>query len=375
MAICTRGCGFRAGLLLGLVLLVSPFVQAQTKRWDGGGGNNRWNTNNNWNSNGQPNSSATVIFDNTYVGTLPSTIQLRGNRTANILTFDTGDTLALINGTGSRALNLYSGQINRTVGSSGTQSLEFSYLDLQANGVFDINGSGTFTIESVIRNEGGTWSVTKTGNGTLILAGTNTYGGGTNIGTSGGGSGGTLQLGADNVLPGTTVSIYAGILDIGFYNDTIGALSLGGGAGGTTASITGTSGTLTLGGDVTYVATNNPDGASISSNVELGGNRVFNVNDSSAATSDLTVSGVISGSGQGITKSGSGTLTLSGANTYCGIGPLEKPLFSPTRRWHRIPNKHPTPMVTRCLIRVYLRYPRQKLRPTQVAIRMIQSWL
>ncbi|MEZ5414315.1 MAG: autotransporter-associated beta strand repeat-containing protein [Opitutaceae bacterium] len=313
---CAGRC-LRATLLLGLSFLFVASAQAQ-KRWDGGGGNNRWSTSNNWNSNGQPNSSATVIFDNTFVGTLPSTIQLRGNRTANILTFDTGDSLSLINGSGSRALNLYSGQINRTSGSSGSQGLAFTYLDLQTNGVFDINGSGTFTISSRIRDEGGSWSVTKTGSGLLVLSGANEYLGSTNIGTSGGASGGTLRLGANNVLPSTAVTIYAGILDINTRTDTIGSLTLGGGAGGTTASVTGTSGTLTLGGNITYSATNNPNGATISSNVALGGNRVVNVGDSTAASDDLTISGVISGSGQGITKSGSGNLLLSGANTYSG---------------------------------------------------------
>src|SRR4029077_18849597 len=47
--------------------------------------------------------------------------------------------------------------------------------------------------------------------------------------------------------------------------------------------------------------------------VTLGASRTVTVNGST-----LTVGGVISGSGFSLTKAGSGTLTLSGANTYTG---------------------------------------------------------
>ena len=113
---------------------------------------------------------------------------------------------------------------------------------------------------------------------------------------NGGTDGGTLTLGASNILPGTTVNIYAGTLDLNTRTDAIGALNLGGGASGTTANITGSTGTLSLGGNLTYDATNNAGGATISANLSLNGaNRTFTVNDSTAAASDLTISGVVEG--------------------------------------------------------------------------------
>ncbi|MFM8766099.1 MAG: beta strand repeat-containing protein, partial [Spartobacteria bacterium] len=86
---------------------------------------------------------------------------------------------------------------------------------------------------------------------------------------------------------------------------------------GSTAAVTTGSGTLTLGGSVTFSATNNASGASISGNLDLGGaTRTFTIDDSSAAASDLTVSAAISNGT--LTKDGAGTLSLSGINTYTG---------------------------------------------------------
>ena len=89
------------------------------------------------------------------------------------------------------------------------------------------------------RTIGGTEStgtLAKDGAGTLTLSGANTFSGGTTIGSANGASGGTIQLGANNTLPGD-VTVYAGTLSTGTYSDTIGALSLGGGASGTTAAV------------------------------------------------------------------------------------------------------------------------------------------
>ncbi len=214
-------------------------------------------------------------------------------------------------GTGS-TLTLNGDVAYSATNNPGAASISGGTLALGASRIFTIGNSTStsaeLTVGSVISGAG--FSLTKSGSGTLTLSGANTYSGGTNI------TAGTLALGASNVLPNNTVTIGAGTLSLGSFSDTIGALALGGAAG--TASVTGT-GTLTLGGDVTYDATNNPGGATVSANLALGSAaRTFTVGNSTSATNDLTVSGNVTGSGS-ITKAGAGTLQLSGANNaYTG---------------------------------------------------------
>jgi autotransporter-associated beta strand protein len=94
------------------------------------------------------------------------------------------------------------------------------------------------------------------------------------------------------------------------------SLSLVGGAA-TGASITG-SGTFSLGGNVTvFDATTGSSGATISCPVSLGSTRTFTIADDGTTAADLTMSGQISGAA-GIIKTGSGTMVLSGGNTFSG---------------------------------------------------------
>lgn len=117
----------------------------------------------------------------------------------------------------------------------------------------------------------GTGGLDKTDFGTLVLAGDNTFTGGTTV------SGGTLQLGAaERLANGGSVAIDAGAtFDLNGFDETIGALS---GAGNVTLG----AGSLTTGD-----------------------------------ASSTVFSGIASGAG-GLTKVGSGTLTLTGDNTYAG---------------------------------------------------------
>jgi autotransporter-associated beta strand protein len=178
-----------------------------------------------------------------------------------------------------------------------------------------IGGAGNTTISSAIATSTGT--LTKDGAGTLVLSANNTYTGATAVGTSGGANAGTLQLSGLGKISTAATSIFGGTLDLNGTNQSITTLSLGGGASGSTAAVTTGSGTLTLGGNVDFSATNNANGASISGNLDLGAApRTFTIGDSSAAASDLTISAAISNGN--LTKSGAGTLTLSGVNTYSG---------------------------------------------------------
>jgi fibronectin-binding autotransporter adhesin len=135
------------------------------------------------------------------------------------------------------------------------------------------NGSTTYT--GIIQGTGG---LTLSG-GTQTLSGANTYTGATTI------NGGTLQAGANTALAQTSAYTVASgaTLALNNFNETIGSLA---GAG-----------TVTNGG---------------------GNSRTLTVGD----TSSTTFSGVMQNGAAGafnLTKQGSGTLTLSGTNTFTGV--------------------------------------------------------
>ena len=188
-------------------------------------------------------------------------------------------TTSIANGTGSRA-----GSLSLTAGNtiSGNASITTNDQSLTIN-----TGSSSGTLSGVLALGSGT--LTKEGAGTTVLSGTNTYDGATTI------SAGTLAItnnaGLGSTTNGTTVASGA-TLDL--QNVTVGAEALTVN-GGTIATSTGTSslsGTVALGADSTV----------------------------SVAGTQLTLSGIISdGAGTyALTKTGSGTAILSGANTYDG---------------------------------------------------------
>jgi len=228
-----------------------------------------------------------------------------------------------------------------------------------ASSTFQIDPGFTFTITSGIAGGG---ALNKTGTGTMVLGGGNTYSGGTVI------SAGVLELGASERLLNTgAVTVAGGTLDVKTFSETVGVVTLldgsiiGAGtltgseydfeAGTVSANLAGTgaltkttSGTVTLSGANTYTGGTTIDGGTLitNSSASLGnvsGGLVINAGTLEVATGfatarlislgdststiqvdpsqTLTVTSSISGSGA-LNKTGTGTMVLGGANTYSG---------------------------------------------------------
>ncbi|MCX6997914.1 MAG: autotransporter-associated beta strand repeat-containing protein, partial [Kiritimatiellaeota bacterium] len=259
-------------------------------------------------------------------------------------------------------------------------------LTVESGGIFDMN-SQPLTVSalaggggSISNNAGltvnsgayggviaGTGGLTKTGAGTLILSGANSYNGGTTV------SNGMLRMGAAGAIPGSTALTVesGGIFDMNSQPLTVSALAGGGGSISNNAGLTVNSGayggviagggvltksgagtlilsgansysggtivsngTLTLSGGDNRLATNGTITA-VGGVLDLGGYVQYTTNTiaftggtvqngtlSNSVTAyngqSGTVSAILAGS-VGLTKTTGGTLTLTGANTYSGL--------------------------------------------------------
>lgn len=259
------------------------------------------------------------------------------------------------------------------VSGSASGSAFGSGLFLQGNGTlnFTPGGGQTQSVSDAIADQGGSgssgsWALSKNGAGTLVLSGANSFTGGVTV------HDGTLSVGADSNLGGggaltlNNASTLA-ISSSGFFGRQVriaGApiFSVGGGqsvtwsgqitngasaaalqvTGGGTLSLTNTTnnysgGTFVRGGSALVVTTDGvlgaasgglmlgdatttgtlriADGSVFSSTrgVVLGGDAVIDTVGSSSATFGVGLSGK-----GGLSKSGTGTLTLNGAQTYTG---------------------------------------------------------
>ncbi|EJL3557627.1 autotransporter-associated beta strand repeat-containing protein [Salmonella enterica subsp. enterica serovar Rissen] len=172
--------------------------------------------------------------------------------------------------------------------------------DVTDDATLELNTGGTF--DNAISGSG---QVVKSGDGALTLSGANSYSGGTFI------SDGTLIAGRVDVLGSGDVTNNA-VLELNTGGTFDNAIS------GSGQVVKSGDETLTLSGSNTYTGgTLISGGTLVASNVEaLGSGDVTN-----NAVLELNTGGdfdnAISGSGQ-VEKSGDGTLTLSGSNTYTG---------------------------------------------------------
>ena len=219
----------------------------------------------------------------------------------------------------------------------GTTNGSIASTSIVDNGALIYNRSDSVTVSAPITGSG---SLTHAGSGTLILTGTNTYGGGTTVNS------GVLQVGngtvASGIGAGPVVNNGSIVFSPGANTVTVpGAIN---GTGGLTLNGPGTvvlSGSNSFGGGVTL----NGGGVQISSaglgaeggaltvagaaTIQLAsnfgtstGSRSWNLNadatvNTNGATNSLILTGTIAGSGA-LNKTGAGTLALDGANTFTG---------------------------------------------------------
>ena len=325
-----RRVALRRGPLLSLAaltLLGSPGAMAADIYWDGSG--TGWDTVGSWSTAGGattpdpgavPGSADIALFNISTVNTA-QTVSLNAAQSALGLSFTSSGTLVLQGGGTNRTLTLAGSGITKsgtgavTIGSvtTGQQvALALSASQTWANNdntaalnilngvaastatsrTLTLSGTSTAsnTISGIIANNGsGVLSLAKSGAGTWLLSGANTYTGTTSI------SAGLLKLGNASALGSTTggTTLSGGTLDLN--GQSIGAETI---TFSSTSALLNNSGTAaSLSGRI----------SSLRSSSTMGG------------TGDLTLSGVISSSGTSTTawsKVGTGKLTLSGANTY-----------------------------------------------------------
>jgi autotransporter-associated beta strand protein len=273
-------------ILLAFVLCAPHNSHAAIKTWDADSTAGDWNLQNNWNLNTAPVAGDDVLFDNTAQSPLED-IFLNAAQSINALTINLTAgpnqnwNLGADNSTSPFTLTLATGTISvLSTSGTGTYVIGATSGALIGTGTMTLTTTGTgFTFDNSRTNGGllqinaivsGANTVSKTGAGTVILTGANTYTGGTTINggtltaaaSSGSAlgstsaitvnSGGTLLLGANNQINDTVpITLAGGTLAKGDFSEGststagVGALTLNA-TGSHLDFETGTVGTVTF---------------------------------------------------------------------------------------------------------------------------------
>lgn len=327
-----------------LLLLLGLNAQAAVKTWDGSSSGN-WSTAANWTGNVAPVNGDDLVFPSGAANLL-NTNNLTALRLNSIIFTGSGYTLrgnalTVTNGiSGQQAAGANAVECNLTLGAAQTfdcvnagAGQTFSHIT-NSGFALTFSGSGNLTASGLISGAGG---VTKNGAGTLTYSGLrNTYTGTTRVNrgtlalncspfndafrgpliiSDGTGPAEVRLLLAEEIPDATAVTVQAGgTLNLDSHNETIGELTL---QGGTVSSGTAT---LTLGGDVTVLASSST--ATINGNLAFtGGLRTIRVADGSVFY-DLNLNANIRDAGGGLLFTNAAPVSnfvrLLGSNSFTG---------------------------------------------------------
>lgn len=299
-------------------LILNP-VASTWSIWDGSSSNawgySSYGQYSNWQDNALPASGAKVVFGTTTAGN--RNVALGANRTVNAIRFDA-------NGSGSYNIGNGSNAYTLTMGGSGTafiQQKSSTYdqtisapVALANNTVVDMIGSKNLTISGALSSTG---NLVKEGTGgKLILSGDNSnYSGNIYV------NAGTLQAGNSNALGNTTgkTSVSGGAtLEVTGNISTAESLDLSGTGYNGAGALNNLSGNNTVSGTI-----NLADNATINAaagTLTLSGAVVSDAGHklTVAGAGNVTANGTIATGSGGVQMDGTGTLTLSGNNSFRG---------------------------------------------------------
>ncbi len=295
----------------GNAYVLTPNVTFLT--WNGGGANNNWSTGGNWVGGTAPVTTVGSVQKLDFGGTVRLAPAMNNSYSINALKFDS-TAGAFVIGESGNTLTLDGTLPSIIQQSASNQTVSGGTIAVSANSVVDVSGAGSLTLSSVLTGAG---SLTKLSAGTLALSGVNSgYSGAINVDS------GTLQVSGSNSVLGTgsTAVLSGGTLRVNAGLTLGNALSLTGtGAGGTGAlyATPGAGNTATLSGAVTLggAATIDLGSGTLAINGGIGGSG--NTLTLTGAGNATIASAITTGAG-GVTLSGTGTTTFSGANTYTG---------------------------------------------------------
>ena len=253
---------------------------APTAVWNDNNSDQVWSTGADWSTNPTvPNAAGfSVSFPN--LASHPMTVDLNGNKTVGSISFTTGaaytisatsGSLTLDNSGAASAIN-----VSAASGSLTTQTISAPIILAGASGTAPSSIITTSTVNDFLNLSGvvsGNGGFVMNGPGVVRLSGSNSYAGGTTVNS------GTVQISNAGSLGSGTTALNAATLEV--LNSTTTAQNFQLGSGSSTIQID-SGGTLEMDGNITDVGL------------------------SSLGTLNLTVPG------------GSGTLVLTGADTYSG---------------------------------------------------------